>query len=50
MKRKDDKAKFASVFSQPVRMLQKDELLRVGGGGKANGGVDNHSKEMTDIP
>jgi hypothetical protein len=46
MRSKALKVKFNNVFSQPVRTLQMDELLRVAGGCKNSGGVDNHSKDM----
>lgn len=43
--KKAEKAK--GVFSQPVRELSKDEMLKVGGGYKHETGGDNQGRNFT---
>ena len=36
---------FNTVFSRPVRILNRDEMLVTGGGYKRTGGVDNQTRD-----
>lgn len=46
MKKANTQKKSSPVFSQPVRALTADEIIKVGGGYKQNSGTDNQSRSI----